>query len=209
MRKRSQPTTETALVPASKPKQGELFHADLRYIAILSALYTSGTAAKVGPVAVSTFVCLRINADFKTGLVSIGQRRIAQQVGCSVGSVHRAINTLLDAGLIKLAKSAYRNCYEITDHIPVFHEDNLAGSMAIPFAPLAFRDNLDAARSTLVDGRPPSGNKAVVINLYNIQNNNGIVVINNTNGEKPNETTFDLGSLPMEIRGFFERMVKG
>lgn len=195
--------------PASKPRQGELFHADLRYITLLSSLYSSGIAAQVGPLAVSTLICLRISADFRTGTVTIGQRRIAEQVGCSPASVNSAIKTLVNFGLITVVQNSHgnRNHYTITDKVPVFHEDQLAREMRIPFVPTKSRDHLEDARSSLIDGRDRGSVKLynVTINVINADTVN----INTVNVGTTNAShTVNLDSLPPDLQQHFRRMMQ-
>lgn len=195
--------------PASKPKQGELFHADLRYITLLSSLYSSGIAAQVGPLAVSTLICLRIHADFRSGNVTIGQRRIAEQVGCSPASVNNAIKTLVSFGLVTVVENSHgrRSHYTITDKVPVFHEDQLAREMQIPFVPTKSRDHLEDARNSLIDGRNRGSVRLYnfTINVINAETVN----INNVNvGADATSFNVNLDSLPTDIRENFKRMLR-
>lgn len=193
--------------PAPRRQQGELFAADTRYVLMLSAIISSGQAAEIGPIALAALVCLRTHANYQTGRCSVGQRLIAKQIGASPNATGKALRLLEEQNLIKRVSphNNTRAVYEIQDEIPLFHDEKRAGEMMVPFVPLKIRERLDEAREVVRTGEVPQRSPITLnITLNIIQNNGGTVVIN----EGASSTTHVLESLPTDMRGFFERMMR-
>lgn len=193
----------------SPSRQLALFHADTRFVLLVTSLFTSGLAASLGPSAVVVFLVLRANANYQTGKVHMGQRLIASQAGVTLPTTRKALTLLEQRGLISRHQD-YENArttYAITDRIPFFTNDeerNSAGTLAVPFVPMRTAEQLGEAREALRHGKAPEGSR-VTINVTLVQHTgSGNVVVNN--GSDPS-ATLATTELPPEAQAFFTRLL--
>lgn len=191
------------------PSQLALFAADTRFVLLVSSLFSSGLAAELGPTAVVVFLVLRAHANFQTGEVHIGQRRLADQVGVTTLTCRRALAALEAKGLISRSQehSRARTTYTITDVIPVFHNDpehKAAGTIAVPFIPRRATELLNDAKASLYRGEPPPGSP-ITLNITVVHHSgSGDVVINNHGSSSEG---FHIGKLDRERASWFARMI--
>lgn len=195
------------------PSQLALFAADTRFVLLVSSLFSSGLAAELGPTAVVVFLVLRAHANFKTGEVHIGQRRLADQVGVTTLTTRRALTALEARGLISRmqAHSRARTTYTITDVIPVFHNDPTqqaapAGTISVPFIPSSAAQLLNDAKASLYRGEAPRGSP-ITLNITVVNHSGtGDVVVHN-HGSTSSHDGFHVGKLGQETASFFARMI--
>jgi Helix-turn-helix domain len=194
-----------------QPHQLALFSADTRFVLLVTSLFSSGLAAKLGPSAVVVFLVLRSSANYQTGKVFLGQRLIAEQAGITTATARRALATLEAHGLITRhqAHANARTTYTITDRIPVFQRDEEgekqpAGTLAIPYVPVVAAARLNEARAALVRGVVPQGSPVVLNLTINLVQHSGTgdVIVNNAGGSR-----FHTGQMPPETVAFFSRMI--
>lgn len=191
------------------PSQLALFAADTRFVLLVSSLFSSGLAAELGPTAVVVFLVLRAHANFQTGEVHIGQRRLADQVGVTTLTCRRALAALEAKGLISRSQehSRARTTYTIIDVIPVFHNDpghRAAGTIAVPFIPRRATELLNDVKASLYRGEPPAGSP-ITLNITVVHHSgSGDVVINNHGSSNEG---FHIGKLDRERASWFARMI--
>jgi DNA-binding Lrp family transcriptional regulator len=194
-------------------KQLQLF-SDLRFTLYLSSLFTSGLAAELGVSAVVVFLVLRTHANFKNGVVVIGQRLISDQAGLTPVTTRKALAKLESKGLIKRTQ-AYdraRTSYQITDLVPVYNEDKTkAGVLEIPYAPDHMKTRLAHAKYALEQRRAPDGSqvtlhvdnsKTLNVQFINVSGDHAMLNISNGSGQ-----TFTQGNLSPDLVNFFRRMM--
>jgi Helix-turn-helix domain len=195
-----------------QPHQLALFHADTRFVLLVTSLFSSGLAAKLGPSAVVVFLVLRSSANYQTGKVFLGQRLIAEQAGITTATARRALATLEAHGLITRHQphANARTTYTITDRIPVFQRDDEgekqpAGTLTIPYVPVVAAARLNEARAALVRGVVPQGSPVTLHLTINVVQHTGTgdVVINSG----PQERTFQRGAMDDETVAFFLRKI--
>lgn len=201
---------KTIAFPAPRVSQGDLFAADLRYVLLLSALITSGTASQIGPIAIAVLIALKTSANYETGRCNLGQRLIGKQIGSSTSSVARALKILEEHSLIKVVSSgkSQRKMYQIVESIPLFKDEKPVGEMTFPFRPLSFAKMLMDARSIARTGEIPNASPIVLNLTINIiqHTGSGNVVVNES---KETSTHVVEGSLTADAKAFFARMLKG
>lgn len=194
---------------AKMQEQPDLFFGDVRYILLLSAIISGGIANRIGPVAFCVFVCLRSHAQYNTGLVSVGHRLIASQMGISVGSVSKAISTLQENNLIEVLQdkkgTGGRNIYKLVDKIPVYQDEKPAGIMKWDFQPLEVMQRLNEARQILHTGEVPSKSPITLSLTINIVQHNGTgdIIINSAS----DTATQYLENMPDSMKSFFSKMI--
>ena len=202
----------------TSPSQLALFAADTRFVLLVSSLFSSGLAAELGPTAVVVFLVLRAHANFKTGEVHIGQRRLADQVGVTTLTCRRALTALESRGLISRmqAHSRARTTYTITDVIPVFHNDPEhkapAGTISVPFIPATAAQLLNDAKASLYRGEAPRGSP-ITLNITVVHHSGtGDVVVHNhgsstSEGSTSSDDGFHVGRLGEDRASWFARMI--
>lgn len=199
--------------PQTGQRQLALFHADTRFVLLVTSLFTSGLAATLGPSAVVVFLVLRANANFNSGKIFLGQRLIATQAGISLPTTRKALALLEQHGLISRSQERdnSRTTYRITDRIPIFTNDEArenAGTLLVPFMPTKTAEQLAAARESLRYGDAPPAETRVVINLTLVQHiGSGDVVVHNGTGSSSTSKTLATKDLPAEAQAFFTRMM--
>ena len=195
----------------NQPRQLALFHADTRFVLLVTSLFTSGLAAQLGPSAVVVFLVLRANANFNSGKIFLGQRLIAMQAGISLPTTRRALSLLEQRGLISRHQETEnaRTTYSLTDRIPVFtnNEDREhAGTLVLPYVPTRTSEQLQQARDCLQTGFAPSGaNITINLTLQQHAGTGNNVVINQS--KETSTHVVDASNLTEEARAFFTRMM--
>lgn len=67
-------------------------------------LFSSGLAAKIGMNAFGVWLAIKSHADYNTGKAWPGMRRLSDLTGLSLGLIHRSVQTLVDAHLLRVEK---------------------------------------------------------------------------------------------------------
>lgn len=67
-------------------------------------LFSSGMAAKIGMNAFGVWLAIKSHADYNTGKAWPGMRRLSDLTGLSLGLIHRSVQTLVDAHLLRVEK---------------------------------------------------------------------------------------------------------
>lgn len=209
------PSLTTSLGDVVKqPHQLALFSADTRFVLLVTSLFSSGLAAKLGPSAVVVFLVLRSSANYQTGKVFLGQRLIAEQAGITTKTARTALATLEAHGLITRHQphANARTIYTLTDRIPVFQRDDdgekqPAGTLAIPYVPVVAAARLNEARAALVRGIVPEGSPVTLHLTINVvqHSGSGDVVINNGQSET---RTLNFSGLDDQQRALFARLME-
>lgn len=194
-----------------RPEQGELF-ADSRFFILLSSLVSSQQLAKIKPHGLAVLVVLRCFADHRTGKAKITHRTIAKFAGISRHSVMRALDVLVEEGLVEKTQGALNSGdhYRLIDRISVFDkQDQQVGEVVVPFQPQRTGAIIQELKNFLQSGQVSQEAKAhgMVFNI-NITINDNSTTINN-NAETIN-LTLSSGPTPEEqARVAFVKSLEG
>ncbi len=182
---------------------------------ILNSLVTSGEAAKLGANAILVYLILKVHADYHTGLVSIGVRRLSQLSGIkSYQTVSNALKKLVQHSLIKSIdkEKGLRGLFEVKDTVTLYdREGTEAGKAVVPYQPMQMKKHIDDVKLALKTGElPSSSNVTLNLNIVVTNGNNNTLNINNINvsSDENNSRSYNLDDLPVSIRSFLEKVMK-
>lgn len=170
-----------------RPEQQQLFQLHNTFFIFLSSLALDGTLARIQKkcsASLSVLVCLKCSADFGTGLCIKGTTLLAEQAGCSRVSVHRAIQALVDEGLVEVVRQdkGKRSVYRLFDKVKVKKDGQDAGTVMVPFMPKHMGARLEDLATFRQEGELPARALAagmsvnITLNITNIQNAQNVYV---------------------------------
>lgn len=118
-------------------------------------LFLSGLAAKVGAGAHMVWTVLKIHSGYSTGQCWPGVRRIAELSGMGVASVHRAIKTLEEHRMLRIAEKGSGK--KTTRYIPreILHVrigKRTICVVAVDYVPSKIRSDIEALTNGLDAG---------------------------------------------------------
>lgn len=194
-----------------RKKQLELF-ADTRFFMVLNSLITSGQASKIGANAILIYLILKVNADYSTGLSSIGIRRLSDLSGIkSFQTVTKAIKKLVEHDLISIVRNygGLRNVYEVKDTITVYDNSGTeAGKAVVPYHPSKFKNYIQDVKNALLTGEvSKSSPVTLTFNIIVSNGDNAKITVNNNLSTENNSSTHNLNDLPEQIRNFLGKML--
>jgi len=105
-------------------------------------MFASGLAAEIGVNAFAVWHAIKSHADFQTGVVWPGIRRLMLLTGLSTDPVQAAIKKLVDNHLLRVSKRGQKNIYVARERMDVRVGDLVICTIAIDFVPSTMRERL-------------------------------------------------------------------
>lgn len=118
-------------------------------------IFASGMAATIGMNAFGVWIAIKSHADYNTGECWPGIRRLADLTGLAVGTVQKAIQTLVDAKLLRVVSSGSgrrSNRYVARERLDVKLGERVLCTIVIDYVPARLRGQLDDIANALANG---------------------------------------------------------
>lgn len=185
-------------------EQGELWDelkVEGMWVHVTNGIVTKGLLAEMGAVAWAVYTVIKVHANMETGKSRPSVRRIADLVGMSHDTVHRAINRLVELDLISIGKAGKTNEYVIQEKIHLTTlEGEPFGIAERPYAPLQFQQFISQLKAFASSGNIP-GDRNIQINVtFNLHQGDVVNVAGDQNNI--NHTgTGDVTIQKIEIQG--------
>jgi hypothetical protein len=119
-------------------------------------LFASGLAARIGMNAFGVWLAIKSHADYNTGRAWPGMRRLADLTGLSVGAVHKSVQALLDAHLLRVEKESKGGrrgqTYIACERMDVRLGDRVLCTIVLDYVPSTLRVSLKSIEQALITG---------------------------------------------------------
>lgn len=119
-------------------------------------LFASGLAAKIGMNAFGVWLAIKSHADYNTGKAWPGMRRLSDLTGLSLGLIHRSVQTLVDAHLLRVEKPAKGGrrgqTYVACERMDVRLGDRVLCTIVLDYVPATLRQSLNSIEQALSTG---------------------------------------------------------
>lgn len=123
-------------------------------------LFASGLAAKIGMNAFGVWLAIKSHADYNTGRAWPGMRRLSDLTGLSLGLIHRSVQTLVDAHLLRVEKPSKGGrrgqTYIACERMDIKLGDRVLCTIVLDYVPSTLRatlNSIDQALTTQDDPR--------------------------------------------------------
>lgn len=120
-------------------------------------LFASGMAAKIGMNAFGVWLAIKSHADYNTGKAWPGMRRLSDLTGLSLGLIHRSVQTLVEANLLRVVKPGgggrKSQTYIACERMDVRIGDRVICTVVLDYVPATLRENLQAIADGLTGAR--------------------------------------------------------
>lgn len=130
---------------------------DTSFQTVQRDLFSSGMAAQIGMNAFGVWLAIKSHADFQTGEAWPGLRRLAAMTGLAVGTVSNAVQTLLEARLLRVVgemkgRGNKGRKYVACERIDVRLGDRVLCTVILDYVPASLRQNINAIDQALRTG---------------------------------------------------------
>jgi hypothetical protein len=119
-------------------------------------LFASGLAAKIGMNAFGVWLAIKSHADYNTGKAWPGMRRLSDLTGLSLGLIHRSVQTLVDAHLLRVEKASKGGrrgqTYVACERMDVRLGDRVLCTIILDYVPATLRASLNSIDQALKTG---------------------------------------------------------
>jgi hypothetical protein len=119
-------------------------------------LFASGLAAKIGMNAFGVWLAIKSHADYNTGKAWPGMRRLSDLTGLSLGLIHRSVQTLVDAHLLRVEKASKGGrrgqTYVACERMDVRLGDRVLCTIVLDYVPATLRASLNSIDQALTTG---------------------------------------------------------
>ena len=119
-------------------------------------LFTSGLAAQIGMNAFGVWLAIKSHADYNTGRAWPGMRRLSDLTGLSLGLIHRSVQTLVDAHLLRVEKESKGGrrgqTYVACERMDVRLGDRVLCTVVLDYVPATLRTSLNSIEEALKTG---------------------------------------------------------
>lgn len=118
-------------------------------------IFASGMAATIGMNAFGVWIAIKSHADYNTGECWPGIRRLSDLTGLASGTVQKAIHTLMDAKLLRIASAGSgkrSNRYVARERLDVRLGDRVLCTIVIDYVPARLRGQLENIANALKTG---------------------------------------------------------
>lgn len=129
---------------------------DTSFVTSQRDLFVGGLAAQIGMNAYGVWHAVKAHSDYGTGEAYPGMRRLAVLTGLSIASVHKSIDILLEAKLLRIAekgKGTKTSRYVPRERLDIRLGKRVVCSVVIDYVPNRLRERLDKLSRALSDGR--------------------------------------------------------
>lgn len=124
-------------------------------------LFASGMAAKIGMNAFGVWLAIKSHADYNTGKAWPGMRRLGALTGLSVGAVHKSVQALVDAHLLRVVESSKGvrrgQTYVACERMDVRLGDRVLCTIVLDYVPATLRLTLTSIDQALRTGEGDLG----------------------------------------------------
>jgi len=121
-------------------------------------LFSSGLVAKIGMNAFGVWLAIKSHADYNTGHAWPGMRRLADLTGLSLGLVHKSVQILLEAHLLRVEKAAKAGrrgqTYVACERLDVRLGDRVLCTVVLDYIPATMRHSVNTLNQALISGNP-------------------------------------------------------
>lgn len=129
---------------------------DASFQTVQRDLFTSGMAAQIGANAFVVWLAIKSHADYNTGKAWPGMRRLADLTGLSLGPVHRAIQVLLEAHLLRVEKESKGGrrgqTYVACERMDVRLGSRILCTVVLDYVPATLRQSINSIDQALKTG---------------------------------------------------------
>lgn len=119
-------------------------------------LFASGLAAKIGMNAFGVWLAIKSHADYNTGKAWPGMRRLGDLTGLSLGLIHRSVQTLVEAHLLRVEKPSKGGrrgqTYVACERMDVRLGDRVLCTIVLDYVPATLRASLNSIDQALKTG---------------------------------------------------------
>lgn len=119
-------------------------------------LFASGLAAKIGMNAFGVWLAIKSHADYNTGRAWPGMRRLSDLTGLSLGLIHKSVQTLVDAHLLRVEKESRGGrrgqTYVACERMDVRLGDRVLCTIVLDYVPATLRQSLSSIDEALSSG---------------------------------------------------------
>lgn len=128
--------------------QGEIFEeigVDKQWFHVVRSMIGRGKIAEMGVNAWAVYTVLKAYTNMKTGKSWPSQATIGELIGCSVDTVARATDRLVEMGIVTKTRVGRHSEYQINEEFPIMKTDTreLVGRATHPYIPLEFQRQID------------------------------------------------------------------
>lgn len=168
--------TDIAQFRARQIEQGELWEElkpDLAWFHIVRGLVMRGAIAEMGANAWAVYCIIKGHSNMETGVAFPSVKRIAELAGFSDDTASRALNVLIQKGLIDVTKQGRSNAYRIKEHIPLLQPDGQPFAISEhAYASKYFGEVIKEIKRFAETGNIPGSNNITINLTLNVQNIN-------------------------------------
>lgn len=121
-------------------------------------MFASGLAAQIGVNALGVWLAIKSHADFQTGEAGPGVRRLMELTGLASATVQKAIETLLDAHLLRVDhKLGQRHIYLARERLDVRVGARVICTIVVDYVPNSMRERLAKLKAAAIGGELGEG----------------------------------------------------
>lgn len=119
-------------------------------------LFSSGLAAKIGMNSFGVWLAIKSHADYNTGKAWPGMRRLADLTGLSLGAIHKSVQILVDAKLLRVEKESKGGrrgqTYIACERLDVRLGDRVLCTIVVDYVPATLRATVNLISQALATG---------------------------------------------------------
>lgn len=155
--------------------QGEIFDeigVDRQWFHVVRSMIGRGKIAEMGVNAWAVYTVLKAYTNMKTGKSWPSQATIGELIGCSVDTVARATDRLVEMGIVTKTRVGRHSEYLINEELPIMKTDTreLVGRATHPYIPLEFQRQIDdIVQAVRMGVRPEDKSIKIELNINFIQ----------------------------------------
>jgi hypothetical protein len=119
-------------------------------------LFASGMAARIGMSSFGVWLAIKSHADYNTGECWPGMRRLGEVTGLSLGAVSKAVQTLIDARLLRVvvaSRGKRGNRYMARERLDVRVGERVLCTIVLDYVPARMRSTLRQVSEAVSSGR--------------------------------------------------------
>lgn len=119
-------------------------------------LFASGMAARIGMSSFGVWLAIKSHADYNTGECWPGMRRLGEVTGLSLGAVSKAVQTLIEARLLRVvvaARGKRGNRYMARERLDVRLGERVLCTIVLDYVPARMRSTLREVSDAVATGR--------------------------------------------------------
>jgi|SRR5471032_510436 len=129
---------------------------DASFQTVQRDLFTSGMAAQIGMNAFGVWLAIKSHADYNTGKAWPGMRRLSDLTGLSLGLIHRSVQTLVDAHLLRVEKESKGGrrgqTYVACERMDVRLGNRILCTVVLDYVPATLRQSINKIDQALKTG---------------------------------------------------------